>query len=90
MAKKSRRQCSGPESWTAQFRRDKFMGRVRRGGYIITWWIGDHDPRQVHIRNAKGKSLGRLDVDTLEGLGNWTPPKDLVKIIVELKEKGRL
>ena len=66
------------------------MGRVRRGGYIITWWIGDHSPRHVYIRNAKGKSLGRLDVDALEGLENWTPPKDLVKIIVELKSKGRL
>jgi hypothetical protein len=66
------------------------MGRIRRGGYIITWWIGDHDPRHVQIRNAKGKSLGRLNLTTLQGLENWTPPKDLVSIIVELKHKGRL
>ncbi len=66
------------------------MGRVRRGGYIVTWWIGDHSPRHVHIRDAKGKSLGRLDVDTLQGLENWTPPKNLVSIIKELKDKGRL
>jgi hypothetical protein len=66
------------------------MGRVRRGGYIIFWWIGDHSPRHVHVRTDKGKMLGRVNVDTLEGLENWTPPKDLVSIIVELKEKGRL
>ncbi len=66
------------------------MGKVRRGGYIIFWWIGDHTPRHVHVRTAKGKKLGRVDVDTLLGMENWTPPKDLVSIIMELKSKGRL
>lgn len=66
------------------------MGRIRRGGYIITWWIGDHSPRHVHVRDARGRPLGRLDVDKLAGLENWTPPKDLIKIVAELKQKGRL
>jgi hypothetical protein len=66
------------------------MGRVRRGGYIITWWIGDHEPRHVHVRDAKGKPLGRVNVETLQGLENWTPPKGLVSIIVALRSKGRL
>jgi hypothetical protein len=66
------------------------MGRVRRGGYIIFWWIGDHSSRHVHVRTDKNKMLGRVNVDTLEGLENWTPPKDLVNIIVELKEQDRL
>ena len=25
------------------------MGRIRRGGYLIEWWIGDHEPKHVHI-----------------------------------------
>ena len=25
------------------------MGKIRRGGYIFITWIGDHDPRHVHI-----------------------------------------
>jgi hypothetical protein len=66
------------------------MGRVRRGGYIIFWWIGDHQPRHVHVRTGKGKLLGRVDVDTMEAMENWTPPKDLVKIILDLKHEGRL
>ena len=66
------------------------MGRVRRGGYILFWWIGDHTPRHVHVRTDKGKLLGRVDVDTFESLEDWTPPKDLIKIIKELKNKGRL
>jgi hypothetical protein len=60
------------------------------GGYIIFWWIGDHALRHVHVRTDKGKKLGRVDVDTLQGLENWTPPKDLINIITELKGKGRL
>jgi len=44
------------------------MGKVRRGGYILFWWIGDHDPRHIHVRTAKGKKLGRLNLETLEGL----------------------
>jgi hypothetical protein len=29
-------------------------------------------------------------VAMLQGLENWSPPKDLMNIIVELKQKGRL
>ena len=25
------------------------MGRVRRGGYAIQWWLGDHPPAHVHV-----------------------------------------
>jgi hypothetical protein len=34
--------------------------------------------------------LGRVNVDTFAGLEDWTPPKDLVDIIKDLKSKGRL
>jgi hypothetical protein len=27
-------------------------GRVRRGGYIFIWWVGDHPPRPVHVLAA--------------------------------------
>ena len=40
------------------------MGKVRRGRYIIFWWIGDHEPRHVHVRTAKGQKLGRVEVAT--------------------------
>ena len=66
------------------------MGKVRRGGYVLFWWIGDHEPRHIHVRTAKGKKLGRVNLEKLEGLEGWTPPKDLVKLIVELKNEGRL
>jgi hypothetical protein len=51
------------------------QGRVRRGGYIIFWWKGDHEPRHVHIKTAGGRKLGRIAVDTLETLEGWKPLK---------------
>ncbi|HEY5232276.1 MAG TPA: DUF4160 domain-containing protein [Verrucomicrobiae bacterium] len=40
------------------------MGRVRRDGYIITWFLGDHEPRHVHVETAGGKLIGRFDLHT--------------------------
>jgi len=28
---------------------ERGMGRIRRGGYLIDWWIGDHTPKHVHV-----------------------------------------
>ena len=66
------------------------MGKVRRGGYIIFWWKGDHEPRHVPVRTAGGKKLGRVDLATLRGLEGWTPERKLVEIIADLKREGRV
>ena len=39
------------------------MGKVRRSGYILEWFIGDHEPRHIHVYDGKHRLLGRLDVD---------------------------
>ena len=52
------------------------MGKIRRGGYIIVWWKGDHEPRHVHVKlSSSGKKIGRLDIDTLRGLEGWIPDR---------------
>ena len=66
------------------------MGRVRRYGYIIEWFLGDHVPTHVHVYDTKGQFLGRLDVDRLIGVEDWTPDRKLIKLIEELKNEGRL
>ena len=66
------------------------MGRVRRGGYIIKWFIGDHPPRHVHISFASGKLVGRLNLETMVGLEGWQPDKKLLQIIEDLRREGRL
>lgn len=66
------------------------MGRIRRGGYIITWYIGDHQPRHVHVETANGRLIGRLNLDTLQGMEDWQPDKKLLRIIAELEKEKRL
>lgn len=66
------------------------MARVRRSGYIVEWFIGDHVPRHVHVYDSNGKMVGRLDVDRLVGIEGWLPDPKLVKLIGELKREGRL
>jgi len=60
------------------------MGRVRRGGYIIKWFIGDHPPRHVH------ELVGRLDLERMTGDGRLEPDRKLLQIIEELRREGRL
>ena len=63
---------------------------IRRYGYILEWFIGDHMPRHVHVYDNKGRPLGRLDVDRLVGIEGWQPDRKLVKLIQELRNEGRL
>ncbi len=66
------------------------MGKIRRGGYIIFWWKGDHEPRHVHVITTGGKKLGRVNLATMQGLEGWTPGRKLVSVLEELKSEGRL
>jgi len=66
------------------------MARVRRYGYIVEWFIGDHVPRHVHVYDSNGRMVGRLDVDRLVGIEGWRPDQKLIKLIGELKHEGRL
>ncbi len=66
------------------------MGRVRSSGYIVEWFIGDHAPRHVHVYDCKGRFLGRLNLETLAGLEDWSPSDTLVILINELKAEGKL
>ena len=66
------------------------MGRIRRSGYVVEWFIGDHDPRHVHVYDSKGGFLGRLDLEALVGLEDWSPSDKLVLLIQDLKAEGKL
>jgi hypothetical protein len=66
------------------------MGRIRRGGYILEWFIGDHVPRHVHVYDSKHRFIGRLDLDRMVGLGGWMPDRKLLQLIQELRKEQRL
>jgi hypothetical protein len=40
------------------------MGRVRRGGYLIDSWIGDHEPKHVHVYRD-GRLVAKVEVPSL-------------------------
>jgi hypothetical protein len=66
------------------------MGKIRRSGYILEWFIGDHVPRHIHVYDSKRRLIGRLDLDRMTGVEGWTPDGKLRKLVAELKEEGRL
>ena len=66
------------------------MGRVRRGGYIIKWFVGDHAPRHIHVETEGGKLLGRFDLEKMKGMAGWHAEQKLIRIVKELQREGRL
>lgn len=64
------------------------MGKVRRGGYVLVTWKGDHPPRHVHVYRA-GRFIVKWDLD------NWRPMRGgasrrLVRLIARLISEGVL
>ncbi len=55
------------------------MGRVRRRGYIIKWFIGDHPPRRLHVEKENGELIGRLDLERMTGMEGWQPDGKLLQ-----------
>jgi hypothetical protein len=39
---------------------------------------------------AKGRFIGRLDLQAMRGIEGWKPGRKLVKVIEELRSEGRL
>jgi hypothetical protein len=66
------------------------MGKIRRGGYILEWFIGDHAPRHIHVYDSKRKFIGRLDLDRMVGIEGWVPDRKLIKLVQELIQEERL
>ena len=65
------------------------MGRIRRGGYIFIWWIGDYPPRHVHVFDDDGKIITRVNLDTMQPMDVVKIDKKIVDLIDELRKEGR-
>ena len=64
------------------------MGRIRRGGYIFEWWIGDHSPKHVHVYRD-GKLVAKVEVPGMLILSGDINKK-LRKILEELIREKRI
>jgi len=64
------------------------MGRTKRGGYIIEWWMGDHYPKHVHIYK-NGKEIAKIQIPEFLVLKGKMTNK-LKKVLQELVKKGEI
>ena len=67
-----------------------FMGKVRRGGYMFLWWIGDHDPRHIHVFDKNGKLITRVNLVTMQPVDIPRVERRILELIRELQNEGRL
>jgi hypothetical protein len=66
------------------------MGRIRRGGYLFLWWIGDHSPRHVHVFDKNARLITRVNLDTMQPMDVATISPKILDLIRELQKEGRL
>jgi hypothetical protein len=64
------------------------MGRVRRGGYLIDSWIGDHSPKHVHVYRD-GVFVAKVEVPGMLVLAGRMNRK-VRKILEDLVKEKRL
>jgi len=66
------------------------MGKVRRGGYMFIWWIGDHSPRHIHVFDKSGRLITRIDLATMQPMDIPKIERKVLALIRELQREGRL
>ena len=66
------------------------MGKVRRGGYMFIWWIGDHSPRHVHVFDKHGRLITRVNLETMRPMDISKIERKILVVIRELQNEGRL
>jgi hypothetical protein len=64
------------------------MSKIRRGNYVFLAWTGDHAPRHVHVYRH-GKLVLKWDLDHGVAM-KGTATQDILKLIAELQQEGRL
>ena len=64
------------------------MGKIRRGNYIFLTWVGDHDPKHVHIFK-NGTWIAKWDLEADKLMESKVSAR-VRKLIDQLKEEDRL
>ena len=64
------------------------MGKIRRGNYVFYTWIGDHEPRHVHV-TRDDELIVKWDLERrapMEGEAS----RRIRRLIRQLEDEGRL
>ena len=65
------------------------MGRIRRGGYIFDFWVGDHPPRHVHILRDR-KLIAKVELDEKLTVMEGKVSRRMRKLLRSLRKEGCL
>ena len=65
------------------------MGRIRRGGYIFEFWVGDHPPQHLHVLK-NGKLIAKVELDEDLTIMKGKMNQRIRKTIKILRKEGRL
>lgn len=65
------------------------MGRIRRGGYIFEFWVGDHPPRHVHVFKDR-RLIAKVELDERLTLMEGKVSRRLRMILKSLIKEGAL
>ena len=66
------------------------MGKVRRGGYIFMWWIGDHPPRHIHVFDKDARFITRVNLETMQPMDIPKIEAKVEELIRQLQREGRI
>jgi hypothetical protein len=66
------------------------MGKIRRGGYILEWYIGDHKPRHIHVFDKNERLITRVNLETMQAMDIPKIERKIVELIRELQREGRI
>ncbi len=66
------------------------MGKIRRGGYVFIWWIGDHSPRHVHVFDKNNRIITRVNLETMQPMDIPQISGKILALIRQLQAEGRL
>jgi len=67
--------------------KETLMGRKKVLGFTFVQFKGDHPPPHVHIYDAKGRSIGRWDIEHQQPMDDFEVSRKLRKA---LKRAGYL
>jgi hypothetical protein len=64
------------------------VSRIRRGGFILVTFVGDHAPRHVHVYRDRGLVV-KWDLDNGQPM-EGQPTRAVLKVIDALVKEGKL
>ena len=64
------------------------IGKVRRGGYVLLTWKGDHRPRHVHVYRD-GRLVLKWDLENGKAISGKATRK-VLQLIEQLQRESQL